>query len=283
VKIQDIFGLLRLHVYMPLCFLVALISMPTIEGEESICDLILIGLTNSLVLCSAFVFNDAEDAPDDSLAENPRNPVAQGRISKPMAYTIAAISGLIGVVLAISSSFLTGFLAFSILAITFVYSWRHTRLKASLFWDVLSHMIVSALIFLLACSFHQREAILIPTWIMVFGFSAGAAVAILTHQLYEYGDDLRAGIVTTTVAIGKRRACFLLVFFVFVLSLTVVFEVISGYLPQMPLLVFIFAVVSLLFTSIVLFPKKAGRVSKQVFPWAVSVGTTIAILMWYIS
>ncbi len=70
LNVSTIFSLDRLHVYMPICFLCAMVGLDITGSSQSLISLLIIGLANTFALVATFAFNDAEDAPDDKLARS---------------------------------------------------------------------------------------------------------------------------------------------------------------------------------------------------------------------
>jgi UbiA prenyltransferase family len=114
--------------------------------------MVLVLLANWLAVGFAFMFNDAEDAPDDALTPEKalRNPVTNGSLSlfegHVASYAVAALAVLAYLPLGWLPT-VSGILC---MAFGHLYSWRRVRLKAVPILDVLSHGLMLAALQMLA-------------------------------------------------------------------------------------------------------------------------------------
>lgn len=279
-KILALFRLTRAYVFLPFSFLSAMIGLRTLYSPDDVVKFLLIGLSLSCALIASFSYNDIEDEKDDAMSEFPRNPITTGLLTKGTGYSVALffavtsliLSSLVSVTTLVSISF--------ILTITLLYSWRSVRLKSKPPWDVLTHALVISTMFL--ASAWSQKGIYIDTWIITIslGFASGGAVAILTHQAYEYIGDLNANITTTTTELGVKKALFINVGFAIVLFSTIVYSVFMRYLPVVPIASFVFVIICFIGISLLVPRSKRKVVSKKVFPWAVNFGAVVAIISW---
>lgn len=281
---QAMISLLRLHVYLPMCFLFTAIGIES-SGNLSIYRLLLVGFTTSFALATAFIFNDVEDATDDSIDVFTRNPVALGLISRQAGYSVAVAACLICLSLSLLLSSISRFTVILILIITFIYSWRPIRLKSRPFWDIAAHILTSALVFLAAAWSSETNIIFYPKIAFLsLIISLGVVVALLTHQLYEYENDLNSGVRTSVVVFGKRKTFITLSVITLFLVCLIITGAIQGYIPILAITLFVITssgvlAASLLFSE----PASIRSNSKRVFPWAVSAGAFVAIVSHYLS
>ena len=284
LSVSTVFSLARLHVYMPICFLCAMVGLDTADSSHNLASLLTIGLANTFALIATFAFNDAEDAPDDMLASSTRNVIALGKISKEAGYLVAAVASVMGLSLSIFSGPIVAFITLAILVTTFLYSWRSFRMKSKPFWDVFTHAIVGGLIFLSPAWSTQNgifwEGHIIPICLI---FSLSIVLALLNHGLYEYEDDLKANTRTTVVALGKRKSCWVVGCISLLLVYLVINECLSGTFPIISIFSFVIVGSCLILIPIVLYPGQAVSVSKRMIPWAMNVGVFSAIITWYIT
>ncbi len=283
MSVSTIFSLARLHVYMPICFFCAIVGLSITGNSQSLISLLTIGLANTFALVATFVFNDAEDAPDDKLARSVRNVIALGNASRETGYLIAATAAIISLSLSAIAGPIVVLITLAILITSFLYSWRPFRMKAKPFWDAFTHAVVGGLIFLSPAWSTQKGIIwgnhVIPICLI---FSLGTVLAILNHELYEYEDDLRANTRTTVVALGKRKS-YWIVGCISLLLLSLIIHVYrSGVFPMISILSFVIVGSSLMLIPIMLYPRQAVSVSKRMIPWAMNLGALSAIITWYI-
>ncbi len=281
---STIFSLARLHVYVPICFFSTMVGLDVTNSSHNLASLLTIGLVNTFALIATFAFNDAEDAPDDMLARSVRNVIALGNASKGTGYLIAATAAIISLSLSAIAGTIVVLITLAILITTFLYSWRPFRMKAMPFWDAFTHAIVGGLIFL-SSAWSSQEGILWGNHVLPICliFSLGTVLALLTHELYEYEDDLAANTRTTVVVLGKRKSYWIIGCISFLLVSLIINEYWSGGFPLMAIMSFFIVGSCLMLLSIVLNPKQAVYASKRMIPWAVNTGVVAATLMWYIS
>lgn len=283
LNLYNILTLARLEVYMPVCFFSAMVGLNITSSSLNVMSLLLIGLANTFALVATFAFNDAEDAPDDILARSTRNVIALGNVSKSTGYLIAATAGIISLALSIIAGAIVFFITLTILATTFLYSWRSFKLKAKPFWDLFTHAIVGGLI-LLSPAWSSQEGIVwknhvIPTCLI---FSLGTALAVLNHELYGYEDDLKANTRTTVVELGKKRSYWIAGFFFLIIISLIIYEFRSGTFPLLSILSFFVVGTILILIPMMLYPKQAISLSKRMIPWGINIGVLSALITWYI-
>lgn len=283
LSVYTIFSLARLHVYMPICFLCAMVGLDITGSSQNLISLITIGLANTFALIATFAFNDAEDAPDDILAHSVRNVIALGNASKGTGYLIAATAAIISLLLSAIAGTIVVLITLAILITTFLYSWRPFRMKAKPFWDAFTHAIVGGLIFL-SPAWSTQDGIfwdnhIIPIFLI---FSLSMVLALLNHELYEYEDDLKANTRTTVVALGKRKSYWIVGCISLLLISLVINEYLSGTFPTISILSFVIVGSCLMLIPIMLYPGQAISVSKRMVPWAMNLGAFSAIITWYI-
>ncbi len=283
LNVFTIFSLARLHVYMPICFLCALIGLDITGNLQSLTSLLTIGLANTFALVAIFAFNDAEDAPYDMLARSVRNVIALGDVSRDAGYLVAAVAVIISLLLSTAAGTMVFLITLVILFTGFLYSWRSVRMKAKLFWDVFTHAIVGGLIFLSPAWSTQNGSLWENhVFSICLIFSLGTVLALLNHELYEYEDDLRANTRTTVVALGKRKSYWIVGCISLLCVGLIINEYLSGTFPILSILSFVAVGSCLMLIPIMLYPGQAVSVSKRMIPWAMNIGAFSAIITWYI-
>ncbi len=283
LSVSTIFSLARLHVYMPICFFCAMVGLYIAGSSQSLISLLTIGLANTFALVATFAFNDAEDSPDDMLAQSVRNVIALGDAPKGTGYFIAATAAIISLALSAIAGTIVVLITLAILITSFLYSWRPFRMKAMPFWDTFTHAVVGGLIFLSPAWSSQKGIIwgdhVIPICLI---FSLGTVLALLNHELYEYEDDLTANTRTTVVALGKEKAYWIVGCISLLLLSLILYAYRSGVFPIISILSFVIVGSCLMLIPMMLYPGQAISVSKRMVPWAMNVGAFSAITMWYI-
>jgi 4-hydroxybenzoate polyprenyltransferase len=260
-----------------------MVGLSITGNSHNLASLLTIGLANTFALIATFAFNDAEDAPEDMLAHYTTNVIALGKISKEAGYLVAAVACVISLSLSIISGPIVTLITLAILITTFLYSWRPVKTKAKPFWDAFTHAVVGGLIFL-SPAWSSQEGILwgnhvIPICLI---FSLGIVLAVLNHELYEYEDDLRANTRTTVVALGKRKAYWIVGCISLLLLSLIIHSYRSGVFPMISIVSFVIAGSCLILIPIMLYPRQAVSVSKRMIPWAMNLGAFSSIITWYI-
>lgn len=283
VSVSTIFSLTRLEAYMPMCFFSTIVGLSIVDSLHSLLSLLIIGLANTFAMIATCSFNDAEDVDDDMLASSTRNVIALGKASRNTGYLVAAIAAFSSIILAIMAGAIVFLIILVFLTITFLYSWRRVRIKAMPFWDVCTHILMGGLMFLSA-AWSSKEGILLGKHVLVICsiFSLGTALALLTHQLYDYEDDIAANIRNTVIVLGKRKIYWIEGCLYFVIACLLAYEYMSGIFPFKLILSFFAVSCFLILFSIVLCPKQAFQATKRMFPWAINSGAIAAILVWYL-
>jgi len=284
LSVSTIFSLARLHVYMPICFLCAMVGLDITGNSHNLASLLTIGLANTFALIATFAFNDAEDAPSDMLARSVRNVIALGNASKETGYFIAATAAIISILLSAIAGTIVVLITLAILITGFLYSWKPVRMKAMPFWDAFTHAVVGGLIFLSPAWSTQKGIIWenhVITACLIFSLSI--VLAVLNHELYEYEDDLKANTRTTVVALGKRKAYWIVGCISLLLLSLIIHAYRSGVFPLISILSFLIVGSCLMLIPVMLYPRQAISVSKRMIPWAMNVGAFSAIITWYIN
>jgi 4-hydroxybenzoate polyprenyltransferase len=281
-RIRSLFMLTRLHVYMPLCFLCTAVGLEIAGKQASITSLLGIGLANTFAFIFAFTFNDVEDAMEDAYVPVSRNPIVQGVISRRMGYWITAVAFAVSLLLSLSISFIAAATIFLILLITFFYSWRSVRLKSMPFWDIFAHALVALLVFL-SSAWSSPDGALWSSHIAIIGLACilGTTSAHLTHQLYEYDNDIVTQIKTTASVLGKQKTAVLVHTVWTALLGLLLYAQRQGALPIQLIIAFWSAAGGLILLAIAIAPQQAAHMVRRVFPWAVDAGAISAIIVWF--
>lgn len=184
-----------------------------------------LGLTLLVVLCAnwcavgfAFMINDIEDAPDDALSPEKarRNPVSSGDISPRVALHLSLAVALLAAILYATlglGPFLAGAAS---LILAFLYSFRRIRLKALPVADLVSHaLFLAGLQFLSAYLAFEGGAV--PQWAGPLALIVGVSLyGQLFNELRDFDGDLKAGVTHTASFLGRRRAQWLMMFWLIV-------------------------------------------------------------------
>ncbi len=283
LNLSTIYSLARLHVYAPICFLCAMAGLDVTNYSHNMAYLLTIGLANTFALVATFAFNDAEDAPDDIQARFSNNVIALGKISKETGYLVAAVAGLISLLISIFAGVIVLSCTLVILVITFLYSWRSFRMKSKPFWDAFTHAVVGGIIFL-SPAWSSNGSItwgnhIIPICLI---FSLGTVLALLNHELYEYEDDLNANTRTSVVVLGKKKTYWIVGTLSLIILSLIIYEFRSGTFPLISITSFFIVGSTLILIPVMLYSGKAVYVSKRMIPWAINAGVLSAIITWYI-
>ena len=282
LSIYNILTLARLEAYMPVCFFSTMVGLYIADSQHRLTSLLVIGLANTFAMMATCAFNDAEDAPEDILARSTKNVIALGSVSKSTGYLVAVGAAITSLVLSIIAG-VTVFLIILVFLVTaFLYSWRPFRMKAIPFWDLSTHAIMGGLMFI--SSAWSSDIILNNHVLSICLISSmGTILALLTHQLSDYENDLAVNIRTTVVVLGKMKTYLILGGTYLLVLCLLTYECLSGFFPLKLILSFFVVTVCLILLLIALHPKQSIFASKRRIPWAVNAGAVAAIIMWYIS
>jgi len=183
--------------------------------------LVTIVIANFLSLTFAFMFNDVEDAEEDSLNEKKRkrNPISNGSLTRNEGHLAACVTFLLSMLLYFFLAIETNnngvlIAGTATLIIEFLYSWRKIRLKAIPVIDVLTHMfMLSGAQYLVAYLSFKREldlnGLLILGMLMII-----SCYGQLDNEIRDFDTDVKTHIRTTAVVLGRKLAialqiCFL--------------------------------------------------------------------------
>lgn len=279
-NIQSAFSLIRLHVYLPLSFFITLVGLGVTNNVWQLKHLISISLANTFALVAAFIFNDIEDAQNDSRTQSPRNPIVLGHISLAIAYKMIIFACVFSFVLAATVSITVLCIAVIIVFITFLYSWQRFRIKEKPFWDIFTHGFTATLMFLSAAWSFE---IVLERFIVTLGlaFLLGNGLSLVVHQLHEYQNDLVAEVKTTVITIGKKRTYWLILSTLVFIVMLVLNELRLGILPWQPILTFGGISGGLALGTALLFQQQVAYALKRVFPWSMNIGLIAAVMVWY--
>jgi len=159
---------------------------------------------NWMSMAFAFMINDVEDAPDDSLtpAKARRNPVSAGHLTAGRA---RAASFVVAVCAAVLYARLGGWpLAFGLAGLLLgqLYSWRRVRLKAVAVLDLVSHALTLGGLQMLAALFQFNPR---PGTSWIAPLTAIMAISMygqLHNEVRDREGDLRAGLKHTANLLG---------------------------------------------------------------------------------
>lgn len=243
--------LTRFNEYIYFVIITTLLGVSSASGSVDWRFFLLIP-ANWLAVGFAFMINDVEDAPDDTLTINKakRNPISAGLIT-PKTARIATFSiGLLSAFL----FFLLGTWPFILGLITlllgYFYSSRDIRLKTIALIDIISHSLMLAGLQFLAAYFTYAER-LYRNWFWPFIFVMAISIyGELYNEIRDIEGDRQAHLQHTAIFLGERKAHILMVA---ILILGIFAGAVSLILIELiPLWVFLLMVIlSLLF----IFPK----------------------------
>ncbi|NJD98319.1 4-hydroxybenzoate polyprenyltransferase [Thermococcus sp. LS1] len=166
-----------------------------------------------LYVAYAFAINNCFDADTDSLnpAKWDKNPVASGELSFRAGVISSTLIILVGIFLASTLGRGEFWIYITMVALATVYS-APPRLKARPIIDVLSHGIFFGVLpFLYGAYFDgilTRGEITIAVAVLLYSFALE-----LRNHLEDYESDLRAGLKTTPIVLGREASETLVVVF----------------------------------------------------------------------
>ncbi|GAB4571196.1 MAG: hypothetical protein Kow0077_07240 [Anaerolineae bacterium] len=167
--------------------------------------LVAVTLANVLAVAYAFMINDIEDAPDDSLdpARAARNPIAMGELSSEMGWTVSVAVALLSLALyAVGGWWALGIGGITLLLCHF-YSWKPVRLKAWPVADVTSHsLMLSGLLFLAGYFTYDLNPGWV--WLIMLALTLVSIYGQLYNQIRDYEMDQAAGLHNTAIIVGER-------------------------------------------------------------------------------
>ncbi len=167
--------------------------------------IIAVTLANILAVAYAFMINDIEDAPDDSLdpARAARNPIAMDELSPRLGWISSGVVALASLLLyAVGGWWVLGIGGLTLLLSHF-YSWKPVRLKAWPIADVTSHsLMLSGLLFLAGYFAYDVS----PGWVWLVALAATllSIYGQLYNQVRDYEMDKAAGLHNTAIIVGER-------------------------------------------------------------------------------
>lgn len=168
--------------------------------------MVLVLFANWLAVGFAFMFNDAEDAPDDALTPEKasRNPVTNGSLSVLEGHIASyAVAGL-AVLAYLPLGWIPTVCGIFCMVFGHLYSWRRVRLKAVPLLDVLSHGLMLAGLQMLAAFYtfsnELNTALIGPFISMVCASFYGQ----LFNEMRDLEGDRLAGVHHTASLLGPK-------------------------------------------------------------------------------
>jgi len=197
---------------------------------------------NWLAVGFAYMVNDIENAPNDALAasRNYRNPISTGWLSPTTARFSTFLVAITAIVLfSLLGKWPLVFGSINLL-LGFLYSYRGTRLKNILFFDIITHcLIFSGLQFLVGYfTFSPR---LQPNWFWPFSFVLALSIFSVLRkqtQICEKDDTQQSN---TALILGKRVTHILMVIVLIICIFTATVSLIL--VDIIPLWVFILGII----------------------------------------
>lgn len=203
-KIASLVRLSRWKEYVPFTIPLTVFAA-LLTGKDLDWRLAAITLANILAVAYAFMINDIEDAPDDSLdpARAARNPIAMGELSVRSGWVASGVVALLSLVLyAFGGWWVLGIGVLTVLLSHF-YSWKPVRLKAWPVADVTSHsLMLSGLLFLAGYFAYDFDPGWV--WLIMLAFTLVSIYGQLYNQIRDYEMDKAAGLHNTAIIVGDR-------------------------------------------------------------------------------
>jgi 4-hydroxybenzoate polyprenyltransferase len=168
--------------------------------------MVLVLLANWLAVGFAFMFNDAEDAPDDALTPEKalRNPVTNGSLSllegHVASYAVAALATLAYLPL----GWLPTVCGVLCMAFGHLYSWRRIRLKAVPILDVLSHGLMLAALQMLAAFYTFSGTLNVALIGPLVSMVCASFYGQLFNEVRDLEGDRLAGVHHTASLLGSK-------------------------------------------------------------------------------
>ena len=215
VKVKEYIRMLRVKEWIKFFIFIPIIGAFLAGATPSI--LILVGVIFFCVIGFGFVINNYFDVEIDrqntKKVRHGKNPIAAGKVTKTETCLLMAL--LLAIPIALSYLLtLTGFL-FTLLSISFLtlYSMRYIRLKERFIVDVITHGLMFGFFPFLAGFTLAGGDLDMLTFLVAFLALILGCVALLTHQINDYEEDL-GNSSTTVVTAGLKGGWTLLIFFV---------------------------------------------------------------------
>ena len=163
-------------------------------------------LTISIIFYLAFSFaiNECFDTEEDKICKK-ENVIAEGKIDFKAAFIISISLAFFGLLTSLLISFHSFLVYLSMVLISFLYSAKPVKLKGRAFFDFLSHsLFFGILIFFFApISLGKLNSLIILLAPSIFLLSS---IFELRNHLEDYECDKKAGLKTTVIFLGKKRA-----------------------------------------------------------------------------
>jgi 4-hydroxybenzoate polyprenyltransferase len=285
-RLNGIWRLTRFQEYVSFVVITTFLGAAAGRGSLNI-TLIAILLANLLAVGFAFMVNDVEDAVDDAMnpAKASRNPVSCGAIPPRAAWLLALAVGLSALAL-YGSLGLRPFLAgLASLALAYLYSSHHIRLKATPIADLVSHALMLAGLQFLAAylAFHGAA---VSRWL--FPLVLVLAISLygqLFNELRDFEGDVRAGVNHTAVFLGQRASNYLMMAWLFIGVASAIITILAVRLVPTWVILFMVGLAALL--SWLRFPhiRQAQSTIELHSPFQkpVEVAAAIALAAWFAS
>ena len=159
---------------------------------------------NILAMSFAFMLNNIEDAPDDSLEPEKKatNVISSGLLSRREGVAVTLVTFVLAFILYALSGSLALLLGGITLALCYLYSAHPFRLKARPLTDVISHaLMLSGL--LIAAGYFVYGSEPREVWLVVTAASLFSAYGQFYNQVVDYEVDKQAGLKNTAVLLGR--------------------------------------------------------------------------------
>lgn len=221
------------HVFyvLPLTLLGALLGSAD-SGYAIDIKIVFLLAANILANAFAFMFNDIEDAEDDSRdkKKKQRNPISAGRLTREQGVTAAKIVLLMSALLYAISGFLPFVTGAMILILSHLYSWKSLRLKSLPLVDIISHVLMLGSLLLYA-GFTVYSDNLTAIWLVGMAVALFSAYGQLYNQYRDYANDKLAGLKNTASLLSENILQRLMYLCVALGGITIIISVWKGLFP----------------------------------------------------
>ncbi|MEA3325783.1 MAG: UbiA family prenyltransferase [Chloroflexota bacterium] len=208
---QGLIKLTHFEAYFYFVIITTLLGVTSAKGSFDWQFFVLLP-ANWLAVGFAYMFNDIENAPNDALAagRHNHNPISSGWLSPKTARISALLVAITaGVLFSLLGKWPMVFGLFSLL-LGFLYTYRGTRLKNILLFDIISHCLLFAGLQFLVGYFTYSPRLL-PNWIWPFSLVLSLSIfSILSEQIQNNETD-GSQLQNTALFLGKRATHILMI------------------------------------------------------------------------
>ncbi len=237
------FQLTRCYNYLTFVFFITAFAFH-LNGGSWNSGIIISYFSNLLAVVSGYIFNDTEDAVEDSIDPfkqiTQRNRIASGKLSKLQGYILSIFAAVSSLVLAFFLGNKTLLCILLSLLLLFLYSWRVIRFKSRPVIDVVVHGGMAGLLFIASylSNFEGRvEAPILNQLLAFFVLSFIWALSLLQHQLSDFEHDSKMSLKTTAIFLGRKKTKFLIFTMIFFILFLTSSLIMLGSLLILPIII----------------------------------------------